>query len=264
MQFLLSIFLLISSLSSLSQPKKSNVECNSTKRPIVFVHGFLGSGDNWATQIQRFSSNGYCENSMYVFDWNSISRSKSTDSLLNNFIDEVLKKTNATQVDLVGHSAGGALCYSYLNNSLHATKVAHYIHIGSGKMKTPAGQNAEVATMNIFSTADMIAKSGGEIPGAVNVQQTTTDHFQVATSEETFLSLFKFFNNNQEPRTKKVIASKKNNNTIGGKGVTLGENNPLSRVFYQVTTFLCNYVLQLRDRSLCRHWPSTLLGYRTY
>ena len=42
----------------------------------------------------------------------------------------------------------------------------------------------------------MIAKSGGEIPGAVNVQQTTTDHFQVATSEETFLSLFKFFNNN--------------------------------------------------------------------
>lgn len=228
MRFLLAIFLINISVICFSQSKKNDKDCNATKRPIVFVHGFLGSGDNWAKQIQRFSSNGYCEERMFVFDWNSINRSKATDSLLNDFIDEVLKKTNATQVDLVGHSAGGGLCYSYLNDSLRATKVAHYVHIGSGKMKTAAGQNAEVATMNIYSTADLIAKSGGEIPGAINVQQTTADHFQVATSEETFLSLYKFFNNNQQPVTAKVIAAKEKYNSIGGKGVTLGENNPLS------------------------------------
>ncbi len=228
MRFFFITFLFSISTVALSQTKRNYKDCNTTKRPLVFVHGFLGSGDNWAKQIQRFSSNGYCENRMFVFDWNTISRSKATDSLLNNFINEVLKKTNTTQVDLVGHSAGGGLCYSYLNDSLRATKVAHYVHIGSGKMKTAAGQNAEVATMNIYSTADLIAKSGGEISGATNVQQTTTDHFQVATSEETFLSLYKFFNNNQQPVASKVIASKENYKSIAGRGVTLGENYPLS------------------------------------
>lgn len=228
MRFFLSFFLFPISVICFSQTKKNRNECDASKRPVIFVHGFLGSGDNWAKQIQRFSSNGYCEERMFVFDWNSISRSKLTDSLLNNFIDDVLKKTKATQVDLVGHSAGGGLCYSYLNDSIHAKKVAHYVHIGSGKMKTAAGKNAEVPTMNIYSTADMIVKGGGEISGATNVQQTTADHFQVATSEETFLSLYKFFNNNNQPTTTKITSSKQNDISIGGKGVTLGENNSLS------------------------------------
>lgn len=228
MRLLLSIFLFSISMACFSQSRKNKDDCNTSKLPIVFVHGFLGSGDNWAQQIQRFSSNGYCEERMFVFDWNTINRSKATDSLLNNFIDKVLKKTNATQVDLVGHSAGGGLCYSFLNDSARAVKVSHYVHIGSGKMKTAAGKSGEVATMNIFSTADLIAKSGGEISGATNVQQTTADHFQVATSEETFLSLYKFFNNNQAPTTAKIIAAKEKYYAIGGRGVTLGENYPLS------------------------------------
>jgi Lipase (class 2) len=215
-------------LTIFAQNNNRNTNCDATKRPIVFVHGFLGSGDNWARQIQRFSSNGYCEDRMFVFDWNTISRSKSTDSLLNIFIDDVLQKTKSTQVDLVGHSAGGGLCYTYLSDSLHAAKVAHYVHIGSGKMKGAAGKNGEVATMNIYSIADMVVKGGGEIPGAVNIKQTTTDHFQVATGETTFVQLYSFLNNKQQPATLKIIPSKKYYRPISGKGLTMGENNPLS------------------------------------
>lgn len=228
MRFIFILLFITLSAASFSQVNQSDDACNSTKRPIVFVHGFLGSGDNWATQIQRFSSNGYCENRMFVFDWNTINRSKSTDSLLNVLIDEVLKKTKTTQIDLVGHSAGGGLCYTYLSDSLHVLKVAHYVHIGSGKMKTAAGKNGEVPTMNIYSTADMVVKGGGEIPGAINVQQTTTDHFQVATGEATFIQLYSFFNNKQKPATSKIIPTKQFYRAIGGRGVTLGENNPLS------------------------------------
>jgi hypothetical protein len=213
--------------------------CDASKLPIVFVHGFLGSGDNWATQMQRFSSNGYCNNRMFVFDWNAISRSKATDSLLNVFIDAVLQQTKAAQVDLIAHSAGGGLCYNYLNDSLHALKVAHYIHIGSGKMKTAAGKNAEVPTMNIYSKADNVVKTGGAIPGAVNVILTSADHMQVATSEESFVHLYKFLNDKQAPKTTKISSPDNPNRYVDlrGRGITLGENIALSLDSFTVYIF---------------------------
>jgi triacylglycerol esterase/lipase EstA (alpha/beta hydrolase family) len=114
-------------------------KCDSSQLPIVFVHGFMGSGDNWATQIQCFSSNGFCEDRLFVFDWNSIAGGQNTVGLLDSFINTVLIKTASDKINLVGHFAGGGICYAYLKDSLHAIKVAHYVHIGSMKMKAPAG-----------------------------------------------------------------------------------------------------------------------------
>lgn len=239
MRILILLLFIFVSNKSVAQANYYAEGCNTTMRPIVFVHGFLGSGDNWATQMQRFSSNGCCHQRMFVFDWNTINRSKATDSLLNDFIDDVLRKTKATQVDLIAHSAGGGLCYNYLNDSLQALKVAHYIHIGSGKMKTAAGKNADVKTMNIYSKADMVVKTGGDIPGAVNIVLQNADHMQVATSEETFVHLYKFLNGNQSPKTTKVISPDNLSRSVGlsGKGVTLGENNPLSLDSFNVYIF---------------------------
>lgn len=239
MRILIILLFLFYSLHTIAQANYYDDGCDTSKRPIVFVHGFLGSGDNWALQLQRFSSNGYCHQRMFVFDWNTINRSKATDSLLNDFIDEVLRKTNSTQVDLIAHSAGGSLCYNYLNDSLHALKAAHYIHIGSGKMKGAAGKNAEVKTMNIYSKADMVVKTGGDIPGAVNVVLQNADHMQVATGEESFQHIYQFLNNNQQPNTTKIITPENLYSSVGisGKGVTLGENNPLSLDSFNVYLF---------------------------
>lgn len=225
-------------LTAFSQPMQNSRGCDASKLPIVFVHGFLGSGDNWALQLQRFSSNGYCNERMFLFDWNTINRSKATDSLLDVFIDNVLAKTKAKQVELVGHSAGGGLCYNYLSDSLHALKVAHYVHIGSGKMQSAAGKNAEVKTMNIYSRADMVVKTGGDIAGATNIALKDADHMQVATSEETFIYLYKFFNNNQSPSTIKISRPESNKYvSLSGKAVTLGENKPLSLDSFNVYIF---------------------------
>jgi uncharacterized alpha/beta hydrolase family protein len=239
MRFLFLILFITVNSVLFAQRRDYDDGCDTTKLPIVFVHGFLGSGDNWALQVQRFYSNGYCNKRMFLFDWNSISRSKATDSLLNVFIDDVLAKTNAKQVELVGHSAGGGLCYNYLNDSLHALKAAHYVHIGSTKMNTAAGKNAQVPTMNIFSKADYVVRNGGEIPGAVNITLLKADHMQVATSEETFIHLYKFFNRNQSPETSKIKGPDNPNSYIGlrGRGVTLGENNPLASDSFRVFGF---------------------------
>lgn len=34
--------------------------------PIIFLHGFLASGDTWANQVMRFESNNYCGTHLYA------------------------------------------------------------------------------------------------------------------------------------------------------------------------------------------------------
>jgi hypothetical protein len=175
------------------------------KLPIVFVHGFLASGDTWNTQYNRFLQNGYTQNQLQVFDWNTIN-GKGVDSLLNIFIDSVLQLNYATQVNLIGHSAGGGLGYKYCNNENYAKKIAHYVHIGSGKLNTPAA-NGTIPTQIIYSTDDKVAQKAGDTEGAFNVKLSGLDHYQVATSATTFEQLFLFFNG-EKP---KAIFSKEHN-----------------------------------------------------
>lgn len=258
------LFLISIPASVCSQTNHYRNSCDAFKTPIVFVHGFLGSGDNWAKQVQRFSSNGYCDDRMFLFDWNTINRNRATDSLLDIFINDVLKKTKSSKVELVGHSAGGGLCYSYLNNEQHAFKVAHYVHIGSSKMKTAAGKNGEVPTMNIYSKGDYVIKTGGDIPGAVNVVLAEADHMQTATSEETFLALYQFFNDNRKPATSSIIPAVNQNAAvlISGRGVTLGENDPLTNDTMYAYAF--NATTGKREYAIKRQAPGSSLSWMQF
>jgi len=195
--------------------------CDDSHPPVVFVHGFLGSGDTWAPQVQRFASNGHCADRFFAFDWNSLGGG-GADILLDRFIDSVLMVTGAEKVHLAGHSAGGGRGYSYLADPARAAKVISYVHIGSGANKAPAGPGGNISTMNIYSTDDRVVP-GGDIPGALNVKLTGLDHYQVATSAETFAHMYRFFNNS-DPLTTDILPLK--SITIGGRCLSLGTNQP--------------------------------------
>lgn len=201
-------------------------QCDSTKLPVVFVHGFLASGDTYARQIQRFITAGYCPDRLFVFDWNSVSgNGKRTDSLLNAFIDNVLSHTNAKQVDLVGHSAGGGLGKGYLMDSVNAKKVAHYIHLGSRKWSYEYSWFKNSRCLNIYSAGDkVIGKGAGDVAGAVNLDLKDKDHYEVATSEETFEAMYKFLNEDRLPAQIKI---KTTGIKISGRAVLLGDNEPV-------------------------------------
>lgn len=203
-------------------------QCDATKRPIVFVHGFLASGDSYARQIQRFMEAGYCNDRLYVFDWNSVSGNpKKTDSLLNAFINNVLSHTHATQVDLVGHSAGGGLGRAYLMDSLHSEKVAHYVHLGSRKWTKNFSWFSNKRCLNIFSAGDKVMGSGaGMVEGAVNLDLIDKDHYEVATCLESFEVMYKFLNEGSNPVGKKVM--NKQALLISGRAVLLGDNEPVT------------------------------------
>ena len=196
--------------------------CDPGKRPVIFVHGFLSSGDNWALQAQRLEANGYCPDKLFVFDWNSLNRQSSADSILLAFIRQVCRQTGDRQVDLVGHSAGGGLCSRLLANPEAAALVAHYVHIGSGALPGPPGK---VPTLNIYSQADLVAGMAGAIPGASNLQQSQTDHLEVVTAYESFEAILAFLQPAQKPHD---LAKPQSQPEIAGRAVVLGENTPLS------------------------------------
>lgn len=195
--------------------------CNQ-HTPIVFVHGFLASGDTWARQVMRFTSNGYCAERLYAFDWNTLAQGADNAALLDRFIDSVLQITKSTKVNLVGHSAGGGLGYTYLSNSQRAAKVAYYVHIGSAVQNGPAG-NGSVPTLNIWSPQDLIVQ-GGDINGATNVRLDGKDHYEVATCKEAFQAMYSFFNSGAIPENPDIVSE--NANKVSGRVLTLGENQP--------------------------------------
>ena len=252
------IAVLFFSINSLAQ---SN--CDTIKLPVVFVHGFLASGDNWSTQIQRFIKTGYCEDRLFVFDWNTIGEEKS-DSLLEVLIKRVLKQTHAEKVNLVAHSAGGGLCFPFLKDSLRSKLVSNYVHIGSIPIAGAAGPHAEIPTMNIYSPDDKVVK-GYAIDGTTNVMERGFDHLQVASSGLTFESIYKFFNNDQNPVLINTIQNQNTKSLISGRVISLGENQPMSRD----TILLFEFNAQSGERISKKpqviitdkngNWPSTLV-----
>lgn len=221
--------------------------CDSTAIPIVMCHGFLASGDTYAPQAKRFAANGYCAGRVYVYDWNSLGGGSSVEAL-DVFIDEVLLATGAMQVNLAGHSAGGGLGYNYLADEGRAAKVAHYVHIGSNPQQGPAGpEGASVPTMNIWSPYDAVV-AGGDISGAENVVLQAKDHYEVATSAETFEHMYRFFNGKDAGSS--VIVSD-NLRRVAGRVLTLGENQPLQNA--SVRVFVVDASTGFRIDSSPRH-----------
>ncbi len=101
--------------------------------PVVLVHAtFADEGSNWVTLSPLLANNGYC---VYGFNYGKTILSGllgSIDGLgniersaeeLSSFVNNVLSKTGAAKVDMVGHSQGGMMPNYYLKLLGGASKV---------------------------------------------------------------------------------------------------------------------------------------------
>lgn len=211
--------------------------CDPSHRPVVMVHGFLASGDTWASFARRFEANGYCPDHLYALDWNSLGREGAVEAL-DALIDEALTTTGDDKVDLIGHSAGGGVSYGYLADAARAGKVATYAHLASnpaplqGVDPAPAGPaEAPIPTLNLTSSADTVVE-GGSIPGAINLVLASEDHYQVATSAKAFEDVFGFLHGGKRPATTDVAEAHpfadELPRVVAGKALTIGENTPVA------------------------------------
>jgi pimeloyl-ACP methyl ester carboxylesterase len=164
--------------------------------PMIFVHGGAGSGAQFESQAQRFTSNGYPSSLIRVFEYDSttaIANMAQLHTQLDQLIAQVKQETGAAKVDILGHSLGTTVMHLYLLDPARAANVARYVNIDGRTGTSPPGG---VPTLALWAGR---GTPGREITGATNVTIPNQTHVQVATSVESFVEMFKFFTG-REPR----------------------------------------------------------------
>ena len=189
-------------------------------RPVVFVHGFSGSGAEFETQAMRFTSNGYPAKKIAVHEYDSLfSTETQTDvfARLDRRIKKLLKTTGSDRVDLLGHSLGTTLMQAYLNSDpQRAARVAHYVNLDGAPASSPPGG---VSTLAIWGEGAASRK----IVGAANVYFTNQSHVQVVTSTETFKQIYTFFTG-KAPATTDVVPERGGRVKLAGRAIIFPQN----------------------------------------
>ncbi|MBN1980828.1 MAG: alpha/beta fold hydrolase [Chitinivibrionales bacterium] len=112
------------------------VSARSPHRPVLFVHGWMGSAPNWDAFKTKLIADGWSSDIIFAntfannTDLTDGSNERNAKEIAT-WVDEILKKTGATSVDLVSHSMGGLSTRYYVKFLGGNTKVSHYISLGS-------------------------------------------------------------------------------------------------------------------------------------
>jgi pimeloyl-ACP methyl ester carboxylesterase len=174
----------------------------SSVHPMVFVHGGTGSGAQFESQKMRFTENGYPDDYVRVFEYDSsfsVESQADVQARLDVFINQVKQETGRSQIDLLGHSLGTRVSQTYLTSSpAHAANVAHYVNIDGAQAASPPGG---VPTLAIWAGR---GTPGRSIGGAINVTVPNQTHVESATSPESFAEMFRFFTG-RAPETTDIV-----------------------------------------------------------
>ncbi|HEV7760670.1 MAG TPA: alpha/beta fold hydrolase [Acidimicrobiales bacterium] len=138
--------------------------------PIVFVHGFAGSAQQYESQAIRFAANGYPQDRIVAFDHDGAGLDiAGYANGLDQLIDATLARFDVDQVYLVGHSRGTFVSSTYLGTPARAAKVAKYIALDGSPCPT-------VVPCRAITQANLPGQS----------------HVEVATSKESFAAQYEF------------------------------------------------------------------------
>jgi len=138
--------------------------------PIVFVHGFAGSAQQYESQAMRFVANGYPQDRIVAYDHDGAGLDIGAYVAgLTTVVDETRARFDADQVYLVGHSRGTFVSSTFLGDPAQAAKVAKYVAIDG--QPCPA-------------VVPCVAPTQADFPGQ--------SHVEVATSKESFAMQYEF------------------------------------------------------------------------
>lgn len=192
--------------------------------PIVFVHGFSGSGAQYETQALRWASNGY-PNVVTAIDRVGLGFNAQMDA----FVDDLLERTGDDRVYVLGHSLGTSLMNGYLNSSPdRAARVAKYIAIdGASAASCPGGVDADgnwnVPCMGIWGRGSQTRAMGPDH----NARFPEQGHTEVVTSADSFAAQYRFLTGT-EPATTLVLPEPPGRVEIAGKALNFPANTGIA------------------------------------
>lgn len=157
--------------------------------PLIFVHGFMGSGQQFESQALRFTSNGHPAELIEMFEHDSLAWPGSQDQVwagLDALIDRVLTESGADAVNLIGHSQGTGVVQGYLgSDDARADRVAAYVNLDGG---SGGAVPDSVRSLAIWGEGD----PNRTLPGADNITFADQAHTEVVNSPETFTAIHEF------------------------------------------------------------------------
>lgn len=138
------------------------------ENPILFVHGYSGSGSNWNAMAANFTADGWPSSYLDQWSYDSSQSNVTTAKQLSTEVDRLLAATGATKVDLVTHSMGGLSSRYYLKNLGGTSKVDAWVSLGGPNHGTDTANacfDASCTEMRIGSDFLVALNSGDETPG---------------------------------------------------------------------------------------------------
>lgn len=209
-------------------PTKQRVD---DRRPIVFVHGQSGSAQQFETQAMRFTSNGYPQELLFAFEYDTTITTGNPLGDLDAFIDDVLARTGAEEVYAVGHSRGTSVWTQYLDDERFdgPEKVAKYVNVDG---RSPAELPGGVLTIGIWgewNTAGSGYNRRGDTDAQIgpnpedNFYFAAKSHTETMTSAEAFALMYEFFTG-ESPATTDVVPEPPGRVSVSGRAVLFPEN----------------------------------------
>ncbi|KAG0083660.1 hypothetical protein BGZ92_010580 [Podila epicladia] len=131
--------------------------------PVIILHGLLApSFTSWAYLAQKLSENGYCVFQLKygmlpdLDDVGGLTDIRDSAKELDAYVDKVLDATDATQVDLIGHSEGTVVPRWYLRYLDGAAKTRSLVSV------SPIGRGTSLQGLlgvsQVFGFFDFLSK----------------------------------------------------------------------------------------------------------
>jgi pimeloyl-ACP methyl ester carboxylesterase len=182
--------------------------------PIVFVHGFNGSGAQYETQALRWAS------SRYRGVVTAIDQPTPLGDIfaeLDEFFSQVMADTGSDQIYVIAHSRGTFIMYQYLASSPErAAQVAKYIGIDGLSNESCPG---EVECRGIWGRGPTT-----RVLGTDNVYLSDQGHTESVTSPESFEAQYEFLTG-RRPRTTEIVPDRSHRVEISGKVLSYPANS---------------------------------------
>lgn len=139
--------------------------------PVIFVHGWNGSGWNWNEMVADFEAAGYTGEELIAWDYDHMQSNKITAEELSKVVDETLAATGADKVDIVNHSMGGLNTRWYLKFLNGTGKVDDWASLaGANHGTTSANSCFDDSCVEMRPGSEFVNQlnEGDESPGATN------------------------------------------------------------------------------------------------